>query len=80
MSCSTCSSGNMGGISVGGGGENVTELKKVIGIELANKLLGEGHFFVSMYFNEAKQEEVYILGSLKPVKKERKPIGFIPRN
>ncbi|AQS58560.1 hypothetical protein [Desulforamulus ferrireducens] len=79
MSCSTCTSGNMGGISVGGS-ENVTELIKVVGIEQANRLLAEGHFFVSMYFNEAKQEEVYILGSWKPIKKERKPIGFIPRD
>lgn len=78
MSCNTCSSGSMGGVSVASG-ENVTELIKVVGIEQANKLLAEGHFFVSMYFNEARQEEVYILGSLKPVKKDRKPIGFIPR-
>lgn len=78
MSCNTCSSGSLGGISVGGG-ETVTELTKVHGIEEANRLLGEGYLFVSMYFNQAEQQEVYILARLQPTKRQRQPIGFIPR-
>ncbi|MEW6695811.1 MAG: hypothetical protein ACOY35_10675 [Bacillota bacterium] len=78
MSCSTCSSGSPGGISVGGG-ETVTELTKVHGIEEANRLLAEGYLFVSMYFNQAEQQEVYILARLQPTKRQRQPIGFIPR-
>jgi len=78
LSCSTCSSGSLGGISVGGG-ETVTELTKVHGIEEANRLLAEGYLFVSMYFNQAEQQEVYILARLQPTKRQRQPIGFIPR-
>jgi len=77
LSCTTCSSGNLPGISVGSD-ETVTELTRVIGIEEANRLLAEGYLFVSMYFNQAEQQEVYILARLKPTKKQRKPIGFIP--
>lgn len=78
MSCNTCSSGGLGGVSVGSG-DNITELIKVTGIEEANKLLAEGHTFVSMYFNHMQMEEIYILARLKPAKKERQPIGFTPR-
>ncbi len=78
MSCTTCSSGSLAGISVGGG-ETVTELTRVNGIEEANRLLAEGYLFVSMYFNQAEQQEVYILAHLAPSKKQRKPIGFLPR-
>jgi len=77
-SCNTCSSGGLGGISVGGG-DYVAQLKKVNGIEEANKLLAEGYSFVSMYFNQKDQQEIYILAHLKPASKKRNPIGFIPR-
>ncbi|GAB6156962.1 hypothetical protein JCM39194_01620 [Desulfotomaculum varum] len=76
MSCHTCSSGGAG-IAVGSEG-TVTELTRVLGIEEANRLLAEGYFFVSMYFNQAEQQEVYILARFKPGQKQRKPIGFTP--
>lgn len=79
MSCSSCSSGSLGGISVGGG-EAVTELLKVNGIDEANKLLAKGCLFVSMYFNQASQQEVYILGHLKTPQTTKKPIGFMAKN
>ncbi|GAB6182168.1 hypothetical protein JCM14036_34870 [Desulfotomaculum defluvii] len=79
MSCSTCSSGTMGGISVGNS-DFTPELIRVNGIEEANKLLAEDYSFVSMYFNQAEQKEVYILAKLKPTRKQHKTIGFIPRD
>ncbi|CCO08984.1 hypothetical protein [Desulforamulus hydrothermalis] len=75
MSCHTCSSGGPAGISVGSE-ETVTELTRVVGIEEANRLLAEGYFFVSMYFNQAEQQEVYILARLKAGQKQKNPIGF----
>ncbi|MEG6522640.1 hypothetical protein [Desulfotomaculum sp. 1211_IL3151] len=80
MSCSTCNSGTTGGISVGNS-NYMTELTRVIGIEEANKLLAEDYSFVSMYFNQAEQKEVYVLAKLKPISnKKQKTIGFIPRD
>lgn len=79
MGCETCGSGSLGGISVGGS-DTVAELVRVRGLEEANRHLAEGYFFVSMYFNQAEQQEVYILGHLKIQSKNRKPIGFIPRD
>ncbi|WP_003542603.1 hypothetical protein [Desulfotomaculum nigrificans] len=76
--CETCSSGSLGGISVGSG-DYITQLTKVVGIDEANKLLAEGYSFVSMYFNQAEQQEVYILATFKPATKTKQPIGFIPR-
>lgn len=79
MSCSTCNSGVMSGISVGNS-DYMTELTRVIGIEEANKLLAKDYSFVSMYFNHAEQKEVYILAKLKPIaNKKQKTIGFVPK-
>lgn len=80
MSCSTCNSGVTGGISVGNS-DFMTELTRVIGIEEANKLLADDYFFVSMYFNQVEQKEVYILAKVKPISnKKQKTIGFITRD
>lgn len=78
MSCNTCGSGGIGGVSVGSG-DYAAELKRVIGIEEVNKLLAEGYTFVSMYFNQEQQQEVYILAQLKPIAKTSQPIGFVPK-
>ncbi|MDO7786454.1 hypothetical protein [Desulforamulus aquiferis] len=77
MGCSSCGSGGASGISIGSG-EYVTELKRVHGLEEANRLLADGHSFVGMYFNQEAREEVYILAELKPVSKVKQPIGFVP--
>ncbi|AEG61198.1 hypothetical protein [Desulforamulus ruminis] len=77
-SCTTCSSGSPGGISVGSG-DRVVELIRVLGIEEANRLLTRDYAFISMYYHPTEQQEVYILAKLKPAAQSRQPIGFIPK-
>ncbi|ABO49655.1 hypothetical protein Dred_1120 [Desulforamulus reducens MI-1] len=79
MGCSSCGSGGLGGISVGSS-DTITELIRVIGLDEANKMLAKDYVFVSMYFNQTEQQEIYILSRVKPTKKTGKTIGFIPRD